>query len=335
MKLTEENLVEVPGLSSRWVRLANGARAHYMTAGTSGPAVVLLHGGLPGSSGLAGWRFMAPYLAEQGFRVYCPDMPAFGLSDTREEYWPQGMESFVDFIDDFAQALCLDEFHIAGNSMGCMNAVNYTVAYPHKVKSFALIAGDVGDVVPEGIKPPKGNFQMTAYDGTRDGMRDMMTAIIHRKEAVSDDLVEMRYLSASARMDAHAKFWPTLLQYSHKAPWTDQNRAARLATKGRLDRIEVPGIYLYGRQDILTPVEWGYVQEDHLPNVQFFYPDECGHQGQTDRPDLFNPVFAQFFRSGSVAGDLADGAGVSTRRPELPLIQRSQDRELATNAAAS
>src|SRR5690625_2869717 len=188
MALTDENLVDVPGMASHWVRLANGARAHYMSAGTSGPAVVLLHGGLPGSSGLAGWRFMAPYLAEQGFRVYCPDMPGFGLSDTREEHWPKGMESFVDFIGLFVDALCLDTFHLAGNSMGCMNTVNYLVNYPDRVKSFILIAGDVGNVVPEHLKPPKGEFQMTAYDGTREGMKSMMKAIIHRDEAVSDDL---------------------------------------------------------------------------------------------------------------------------------------------------
>ncbi|ALC25982.1 MULTISPECIES: alpha/beta fold hydrolase [Streptomyces] len=323
MSLTDENLVAVPGMASRWVRLANGARAHYMTSGDHGPAVILLHGGLPGSSGLAGWRFMAPYLADQGFRVYCPDMPAFGLSDPRPEYWPQGMEDFVDFIDAFAEALCLDTFHLAGNSMGCMNTVNYLLAHPDKVTSFALIAGDVGDLVPEEVKPPSGAFHLTAYDGTRDGMRRMMEAIIKSGEAVTDDLVEMRYLSAAERLEAHQQFWPTLLQYRHIVPWTDQNRAARLTTKGRLDRIDIPGIYLYGQDDVLTPVEWGHVQEDHLPNVQFFYPEDCGHQGQTDRPDIFNPVFAEFFRDGRISGALADKAGVSTRRPELPLVHRA------------
>jgi 2-hydroxy-6-oxonona-2,4-dienedioate hydrolase len=317
MALTEEGLIEVPGMMSRWVRLASGARAHYMTSGTTGPAVVLLHGGLPGSSGTAGWRFMAPFLADHGFRVYCPDMPAFGLSDDREEFWPTGMDSFVDFIHEFTTALGLDEFHLAGNSMGCINTTNYTVAHPERVLSFVLIAGDVGDVIPEGLRPPA-KIALTAYDGTREGMRSMMKAIIFRGEAISDDLIEMRYAAAERGKRAHAQFWPGLLQYGRIIPWEDPNVEARLATKGRLDKLTIPGIYLYGTEDVLTPVEWGYEQEKHLPNIQFFFPEQTGHQGQTDSPEIFNNVFLEFFRDGQVSRRIADQAGVSTRRPELP-----------------
>ncbi|WP_181779031.1 alpha/beta fold hydrolase [Pseudonocardia pini] len=317
MALTEEGLIEVPGMLSRWVRLPSGAKVHYMTSGSTGPAVVLLHGGLPGSSGTAGWRFLAPFLGENGFRVYCPDMPAFGLSDDREEHRPRGIHDFVDFVHDFTTALCLDEFHLAGNSMGCMNTVNYTVAHPDRVLSFALIAGDIGDVVPAGLKPPA-KIELTGYDGTREGMRAMMEAIIFRGEVISDELIEMRFAAAERGKAGHASFWPSLLQYGRIVPWTDPNLEARLSTKGRLDRLDVPGIYLYGTEDVLTPVEWGYEQEKVLPNVQFFYPEECGHQGQTDRPDLFNPVLLEFFRDGKVSRRSADAAGVSKLRPELP-----------------
>src|SRR5687767_13202120 len=86
--LTDEGIIHIPGLHSRWVRLANGAKAHYVTSGETGPAIILLHGGIVGSSGTAGWRFMAPFLGANGFRVYCPDQPSFGLSDTRPEYHP-------------------------------------------------------------------------------------------------------------------------------------------------------------------------------------------------------------------------------------------------------
>jgi 2-hydroxy-6-oxonona-2,4-dienedioate hydrolase len=314
--LTEEGLIEVPGMSSQWVRLASGAKAHYVTSGSSGPAVVLLHGGIPGSSGTAGWRFMAPFLGENGFRVYCPDMPGYGLSDTRPEYRPAGLHSHVDFIHEFTTALGCETFHLSGNSMGCVNTANYLVAHPERVLSFILIAGDVGDVVT-GTKPPSTVAELAGYDGTREGMRRMMEAIIYRGDAITDDLVEMRYLAASRHREAIIKFFPSILEYAGIKPWSDPNIAARLSTKGRIDKITIPGIYLFGKEDVVTPVDWGYAQEDVLPKVQFFYPEECGHQGQTDRPDLFNPVFLEFFRDGKVSRRTADAAGVSKRRPEI------------------
>lgn len=69
MALTDEGIIEVPGMLSRWVRLGSGARAHYMTSGETGPAVILLHGEITGSPGLAGWRFMSPFLGESGYRT--------------------------------------------------------------------------------------------------------------------------------------------------------------------------------------------------------------------------------------------------------------------------
>jgi hypothetical protein len=98
----------------------------------------------------------------------------------------------------------------------------------------------------------------------------------------------------------------------------DPNLQATLAVKGRLERMKTPIIYLYGLQDVLLPVENGFNQEDALPNIQFFYPDECGHQGQNDQPDLFNQVFLEFFRNGKVSWETAVAAGVSRRRPINP-----------------
>ena len=319
MTLTEEGLIEVSGMSSQWVRLPNGAKAHYMLSGTTGPAVVLLHGGIAGSSGTAGWRFLAPFLGENGFRVYCPDMPGYGLSDDRPEYRPRGLHDHVDFIHAFTTALGLDRFHLAGNSMGCANTASYVVAHPEHVESFVLVAGDVGTATP-GPKPPSAVAGLAGYDGTREGMRKLMEAIIHRDEAISDELVEMRYRSAARHAAAMPGFFPSILEFAGLKPYADPNIAARMSTKGRIENITIPGLYLFGVDDVVTPVEWGHKQEDVLHNVQFFYPEDCGHQGQTDRPDLFNPVFLEFFRDGRVSRRSADAAGVSKRRRENPKL---------------
>lgn len=314
--LTEEGLIKVPGLLSRWVRLGNGAKAHYMTAGETGPAIVLLHGGIPGSSGTAGFRFTASFLGANGFRVYCPDMPGFGWSDQREEHWPKRATlDHVDFIERFADALCLDEFHISGNSMGCINASHYVVRYPHRVKSFALVAGFIGDHVPHGAgKHLKDELAAEVFlPQNKEDMRKMMRTIISDESAITDDLIEMR-LAASRRHEDAWRAW----YKANNLGMMDPDVALALSTKDRIDKLETPGIYLYGVDDVICPVELGYKQEDALPKVQFFYVPGCGHQGQTDRPDLFNPVFLEFFRDGRVSRATADAAGVSKRRPELP-----------------
>lgn len=320
MALTEEGLVHVPSLLSRYVRLGTGIKAHYVTSGETGPAVVLLHGGFVGSSGTAGWRYMAPFLGSHGFRVYCPDMPAFGLTEDPEGVYDYGEAGHVDFLHDFVNALCLDRFHIGGNSMGCTNSAYYLVSHPERVLSFALVAGGVGDVSPSGPdpRPAAERPAIPTFDGTPEAMRKALEAIVYRSEDIDDDLIAMRTEAANRHGPAYERFrerWLAALRGEG-----DPNAAARLRTKGRLDTLTISGIYLHGRQDVLSPVETAYAKEDALPNVQFFYPDETGHQGQTDQPELFNQVFLELFRDGRVSAGTARRAGLSPRRPPLPAV---------------
>src|SRR5690606_5607788 len=296
--LTEEEIVHIPGLHSRWVRLANGAKAHYMTSGETGPAVILLHGGINGSSGTAGWRFMAPFLGANGFRVYCPDQPGFGWADTREEYWPKyGVKSYVDFIKEFADALCLDRFHIGGNSMGCSHSAYFAVNHPDRVISIGFIAGLSMMVPPEKRIPAKdGKFTPNPnynrppfdYDHPEDSQRELMAGIIYEAKAIWPELVTMRATAALRQRDSfEARNNPALNNDPNYQQWAD------ITT--RLPKLTIPAIYLYGLQDVLSPVENGFLQEDALPNIQVFYPDHCGHQGQTDQPEMFHQTFLEFF----------------------------------------
>jgi hypothetical protein len=50
--------------------------------------------------------------------------------------------------------------------------------------------------------------------------------------------------------------------------------------------------------------------------VQCFFPANCGHQGQTDQPEVFNQLFLEFFRDGKITRKTADAAGISKNRPE-------------------
>ena len=265
MPLTDEGIIEVPGMLSRWVRLGSGAKAHYMTSGESGPAVVLLHGGIIGSSGTAGWRFMAPFLGANGFRVFCPDMPAFGLTEDPDDVYAFGEGGHADFVHDFVNAVCLDKFHISGNSMGCSNAVNYVTAHPERILSYALIAGGVGDIVPmpemmaADPRPMDVRPNIMQFDGTPESMRAMMEAIIYRGGAISDDLITMRTKAANHHREAYTKRMQMMMADNGRdGAVPDVNKAARMReVEQSLRRLDTDHIDIYHlhHPDLETAIE--------------------------------------------------------------------------------
>jgi len=92
------------------------------------------------------------------------------------------------------------------------------------------------------------------------------------------------------------------------------------ATKDRINILELPMLCLYGLASSWLPVENAFAQEDYIDNIQFFFPDNCGHMGPLDRPDVFNPLFLEFFRDGKVSWPTAVAAGVSRRRPVMASV---------------
>jgi pimeloyl-ACP methyl ester carboxylesterase len=267
---------------------------------------------------MAGWRFMMPVLAKAGFRVYAPDRPGYGDADAREEYWPRlGWKSHVDFVREFADALCLDRFHIGGNSQGMQNATHFLINNPERIISAALIATG-GLAAMAGVDPAKlvqanPRFVYPPFEGSKESMQVLMESIIFKKSAIDDDLLTMRTRAGNLQKESLAAFQagmrsedPNLQQYSDIA--------------GRFSKLTIPMIYLQGRQDVTLVLENIMLAEPLLPNIQFFYPDQCGHQGQTDQPEMFNQVFLEFFRDGKVSRKTAEWAGISTNRPPLASV---------------
>lgn len=316
MALTEEGLMHVPGILSRYARLQGGSIAHYFTAGETGRSIVLLHGGIAGSCGIAGWRMMMPFLAQHGYRVYAPDRPGFGVCDTRPGFMMEkGVRDQVRFIREFVEAVGIEEpFFLGGNSQGAQMGASYAVEYPETVERLILIASPAFHArMGLGNGMGRGTLQRAGpFDGTTAWMRKQMEGIILNHAAITDDLIEMR-----TRLGIRDEAVAAACQEWGRKELQDPALFQSINLKGRLDQITIPTIFLWGKQDVLAPVEMGYELEAVLPNIQFFYPDNCGHQGQTDQPEMFNQAFLEFFRDGRVSRKTADWAGVSDKRPEI------------------
>jgi len=95
---------------------------------------VVVHGG---GNGAEAWRQNAEALSGN-YRVYIPDLPGFGRSDSvndRFRLW-----EFVDFVDNFTTALDLDDFYLIGHSIGGGIALHYALKFQKKVKGLVLIS---------------------------------------------------------------------------------------------------------------------------------------------------------------------------------------------------
>ncbi|MGD9715288.1 MAG: alpha/beta fold hydrolase [Thermomicrobiales bacterium] len=319
MALNAEDLISVPGILSRRVRLGTGAIAHYLTAGDIGPPVILLHGGTVGSSGMAGWRFMLPALAEAGFRVYAPDRPGYGFADSRPEHRSKSWLDQVKFVDMFADALGIDKFHISGNSMGSQTAIYYMCSHPDRILSSALIATS-GIAGFAGV-PAEEQFQKQVeprppFNGTAASMFALLSPIVWRQEGLTEDVLEMR--TRSANLQKEARILTSTPSNVGSGTVSDPNLEQWHDVGKRFPQFNFPIIYLHGIEDSFAAVENAYLAEERLPNVQFFYPSPCGHQGQTDQPEMFNAVFSEFYRDGKVSWKTAEWVGVSRRRPINP-----------------
>ncbi len=286
------------GYYDNWV-LANGVRTHYSWAGTEGPAIILLHGGGPGSSGEAGWRFMMPALAQAGFRAIAPDQISFGMTDGRPHAWPVlGHQSLVDHVADFIDALCLDEVCVVGNSQGAYVAAKYALDHPERVRRLFLIgSGTIAGAMKvewPGMETNPGLLAIRNYDYTEEGMRKFLLAIVNDPSTVTDELVRYRTeLSRRPGMREAREAFDSYVARMRREPklW------ARYSLQDSLPKLAIPTKFIWGKQDKFAPVSMGHKLAELLPNIQFEFID-AGHQAQTDNPEVVNRLVIEFMRAG-------------------------------------
>ncbi len=119
--------------NSKWAEV-NGLNIHYQEVG-EGPTIVLVHGIM---SSLQTWDDWVLELSKS-YRVISLDVPGFGLTgapekvnDLNEEYLLNTFAKFIDFIE-------LDNFSLAGNSLGGYIAAQYASNYPKRVDNLILL----------------------------------------------------------------------------------------------------------------------------------------------------------------------------------------------------
>jgi pimeloyl-ACP methyl ester carboxylesterase len=266
-------------------------RTHYTECGGNGPALVLCHGGGPGSSGEAGFGQLMPTLATK-FQVYALDsVGGFGETDP---YYPasEGVQSRVDQLEAFMDALCIERAVVGGNSQGAWVAAKYALEHPDRVERLVLIASNTISGAM-GLESPvtEGMKAIRAYNGSEESMRAFLKTIVWNKNLITDELVKLRNDCAN-RPGAEAA--RKIFQEGQQRLTKDPNLRLKFDMRYTLPKLTIPTICIWGEDDGFAPVALGRQLETMLPNIKFHYVAKAGHQVQNDQPQQVGKLMMDF-----------------------------------------
>lgn len=260
----------------------------------TGPAVVMLHGGGPGASGVSNYSRNIDALA-QHHRVIVPDMPGYGRSAKGvNQSDPFGY--LADMIRGLLDTLDIDTAHLIGNSYGGAAALRLALDTPHRVGKLVLM-GPGGIGTTKGL-PTAGLNRLLGYYGGEGPSRDKLdtfirTYLVYDGSAVPDELVDRRY---EASIDPEVVADPPLRRPSGplalRTLWRmDLTRDARLKT------LPTPTLILWGRDDKVNKPSGGPALINVMPNAELVMTSRTGHWLQWERAALFNQLATEFLRS--------------------------------------
>lgn len=233
------------GPPSQFVDLGSGLTVHLRDEGPrDAPVLVLLHGS---NADLHTWDAWAKSLSNQ-FRVIRYDQIGHGLTGPNPagDYSPAAM---VTVLEQLRAKLGLEQFALAGNSMGGGIAARYASTYPQHLSALILVdsAG-----APRKAGASRGNigFTLAAMPGV-----NLLAQSITPRSLIERSLSQSVSNQAVVTPAAVDRYWE-LLRYPGNRAATMQRFAAKREpfTPAELARITAPTLILWGDQDPLIPV---------------------------------------------------------------------------------
>ncbi len=255
----------------------NGVRLRYETWGIGETPILFIHGL---GSCAEDW-FMQLGAFGRDYRCIAVDLRGHGLSDK-----PDGEYSVPLFAADVAQlltALGAAPAHIVGLSLGGMVAQQLGIAYPHAVRSLALLSTLPGVWPPtrEMVRVGLRRFRPGATPSMDDIARTIAQSLFPRKE------------DAMLRGMTHQRWAANDLAVYRRATLA----VVRYRPGESLRKIGCPVLILAGDCDRVVPSEYQHRLRAALPHAEFLVVHGGGHACNIDYSDEVNAAVLEFLRS--------------------------------------
>jgi pimeloyl-ACP methyl ester carboxylesterase len=250
-------------------------------SGGQGEMLLLLHD----VELLNGWW---PYMASlaRSFGVLAPSHPGFGSSSLPDDF--DSVEDLAYLYLDLLRELSPDRVTLVGLGLGGWIAAEMAVRCTHHVRDLILVDA-VGikvsdrttrDIADTFIIGPEEMIELTWHDHEA-GRRQMKLPGLGALP--EDELVMLLRNRQSAALFT----------------WKPFMHNPRL--RGRLNRIDVPTLVLWGEADRLVSPEYGRAYATSIPGAEFRLIPAAGHYPYLEQPDAFVEAVTAFTRTSGAA----------------------------------
>lgn len=267
------------GEPSQFVELSDGLTVHLRDEGpangnSDAPAIILLHGS---NADLSTWDAWAQDL-KRDYRVIRFDQIGHGLTGPAidDEY---SLASFGADITEIADHLEIDQFILAGNSMGGGIAMHYAINNPDRLDGLVLVDAGGAPIKREG----GGNlaFTLAGIPGINSILATMTPrSLVDRslRQSVSNqDIVTEQLVD---------RYWEMARYPGNRAATLKRFSTPRNAfDAAAVEQVDVPTLVIWGEEDALIPYEAAGWFMEHLPNATLANYPGIGHLPHEEAAD--------------------------------------------------
>ena len=203
--------------------------------------------------------------------------------------WEISIENYGHLVDEFCRALNLHSCVLVGNSMGGFISAEVAIAQPEWVERLMLVSAAGMSHVHMRREPAEALARlMTAAS-------PLLFRIRERGGAGGGSAPR-----CSATCSTHrTACGPSCCGSSPTARWRHRPSCPLGALIGydihdRLERVHVPSLIVWGRDDRVIPAADALSYQRHLADSELVIFDRCGHVPMAERPVRFNRLLERF-----------------------------------------
>jgi len=267
MQLTE--LIEkYTNEHSKFIEI-DGLDVHYRDEG-KGEVLLLIHGTFSSLHTFDQWT----EILKSKYRIIRLDLPGFGITGPTLEN-KYSIQLFIEFIKDFLEAIKIDKFSIAGNSLGGWMSWELALACQNRVKKLILLnsAGYINDR----------NYPLPFVIAQTPFLRNAFSFI---PKAVVRRFLRQVYCDQSlVTEDIVNRYYDLIHRHGNLAAFVKIANSFFVQNTHNLIELTIPVLIMWGDKDNWINLKHAHYFERDLPNSQLVIYENVGHVPMEEIPE--------------------------------------------------